>query len=284
MKARYAFWGDGARYRANYSVISPTSDRAKNCQIAFDGRRFQELTESNRCLFIDKRQPTRSADLDPVNPALEPVVFLIPFWPYLDLGGHRLTLWHLQQPASKLMPVFWKRFQRGGRIIHGRDGKVSTLIVPAGVAGALSSFWQTIPRGEHLPRVRQSSLAALLFPQKAVGGAKGFSYTVKLSQRLGYMPLRIRVIDRFSKSVEVIEFHYRVFKVGRASVYIPSRVEKVVRGWGQLPSERVTIRLRHIVVGGSPPPNIFVIDFHLADIVVDGRAKKVLPVPGTTPP
>ena len=128
IKARYAFWGDGARYRVNYSVVSPASDRAKNCQIAFDGQRFQELTESNRCLFIDKKQPAKSADLDPINPALEPVVFLVPFWPYLDVGGRRLTLWHLQHPASKLMPAFWRRLQRGGRIIHGRDGTVSNAI------------------------------------------------------------------------------------------------------------------------------------------------------------
>jgi hypothetical protein len=283
MKARYAFWGDGARYRVNYSVISPTFDIAKNCQIAFDGRRFQELTEFNHCLFIDYKQPTNSTNLTPVNPALEPVILLIPFWPYLDLGAHRLTLWHLQQPESTLMPVFWRRFRRGGRIIHGHDRTVSTLIVPAGVPGALSSFWRQIPHGGHLPRVHQSSLSALLFPPNVVGGIKGFSYTVTLSQRLGYMPLRIQVIDRLGKSVETIECHYRAFKVGRASMYIPSRIEKVFRGWGQLPSEKVTIRLRHIVVGGSPPPNIFVIDFHLANIVVDGRTKKVIPVPEAAP-
>ncbi len=284
LKARYVFWGAGPRYRINYSVVLPIANTANDCQVAFDGRRFQYLAESNRSLFIDRKRPGGFTGIPtPVNPALEPATFLAPFWPFLELGGHRLSLWHLRQPRSALVSGFWRRFSRGGRILYRHGRAVSTLVVPAGTSSALSSVWQQISRSGRFPRLRRSELSAGCFPVGAVGGGKGFSYAVTLSRRLGRMPRQIQVIDRLGKCVETLQFRYRTFEIDHSSVYVPSRIEKTIWGWGYLPSEKVTIRLHHIAVGGPPPPNIFVIDFHLANIVVDGQAKKVIPVPETNP-
>ncbi len=166
-------------------------------------------------------------------------------------------------------------------MLHGHGGAESTLVTPAGTSAAFSSFWRRA--AWDLPHVRRGTLSAALFPAAAVGGAKGFSYVVTLSRHPWYMPRRIQVVDRLGKRVEDIGFHYRAFEVGHSRVCIPSRIGKTVWGWGRLPSEKVTIRLRDITVGRQLPPSIFVIDFHLANIVVDGQAKKVIPVPETSP-
>ncbi len=68
VKERYVFWGAGRRFRVKYSVVLPTVSVGKDCQDAFDGTRFQELTESNRSLFIGKRRPARAAGPGPRQP------------------------------------------------------------------------------------------------------------------------------------------------------------------------------------------------------------------------
>lgn len=271
---RYVFWGAGLRFRINYSVVSPVRLRISNCEVAFDGKRFQDLNELGHRLLITKRPPALSQVSLPVNPALEPASFLAPFWPIaIKVRGHGLSYSRLQQPGDSLISGFWRRFASGGRFSLGHGATASILTIPAGTSGEFSYFYRSVPHGKQT----LAAASALFFPAAAPGG-KGFSYVVALSRRLRYMPRKIQVIDRPGKAVETMEFHYREFNVGHSHVYLPSRIQKNVWGLGHQPKLKETIRLRHIVVDGPLPPNIFAIDFHLANIVIDGDTGKVLPV------
>ncbi len=271
---RYIFWGADAHFRINYSVISPKRLRITNCEMAFDGRRYQYLSKSAHSLQINKVPPFWSQASLPVNPALEPASFLAAFWPIaIKVRGHGLSYRRLQNPRSTMISRFWHRFSRGGGFFVGHGVIASVLTVPGGTSREFSYSYQRVPHG----KLTLAAASALFFPAGAPGG-KGFYYIVTMSHRLQNMPRKIQVVTRLDKMVETMEFHYRKFSAGHSHVYVPSQIQKFVSGWRHRPSVKETIRLRHIVVNGALPPNIFVIDFHLANIVIDGKTKKILPV------
>ena len=249
LRARFVFWGAGRRYRTNYSVISPAAFQAEDCQVAFDGRRFQLLYAPTRTLYISKKRPVNAVVPIIPNPALMPAMFLAPLPDAKRPSNPSLS--QLQQPHSSLVTAFWRRFSKdGGRFICGANGGPNALVAPAGTMNGIP-----------------------------------VSYVVTVSRRIRSLPRRIVVVDQHGKRSARVQFsRYRAFKVGRSSVYVPSQINDAVWGAGTLPALTETIRLHQIAVGGRMPPGIFVIDFHMANVVLDGDKRTAQQVPRSGPP
>lgn len=76
----YEYWGDGEKYRIDYSGETPDGKEIKRkCSIAYDGKRFQNF-DRVKSLFHYRREDIKYTPEIGPNPMLYPLIFLSPAW------------------------------------------------------------------------------------------------------------------------------------------------------------------------------------------------------------
>lgn len=241
--AHYVFWGSGERYREVFRVLEPAAWSADDFQSAYDGKRYQFLSEPSHTLFISKHFPKGAVTPAIPNPLAQPAMFLADF--PLPPGHPNMTFAILATGAGRLSRLFLGRFMHGGKFRAAAEGRPAELQVSAGGHGNARLIYQ-----------------------------------VSFARRPGFLPAEIRVVDHSGRTLIINKFR-RYLKLGPAGArcYIASEIISVVRAKGAIPGMRTVISLRGLLVGPPLPPNILTINFRLANAILDGNTRSVMMVP-----
>lgn len=196
-RSRFAFWGDGSRFRINW-LQTETGSGAMSQIEARNGRQFQLFDPEARVLWVWPSRPMDSADVVPVNPILTPLEFVQP--PGLRPRGRQwLTLGRLRHNLASVL---------------ARCGAVKRLPRVAGHGGLWGSATGSEDGFPAIYEMRVQSKAPHLivairtkFGRAAWYGQRITYRELKFGKRKYWLPITVRPLS--GKKGFVVNFRYQ---------------------------------------------------------------------------